>query len=83
MANAQQPTRRTRHMDMKNFILQDWVQRDLLIFKRIKSSDNYADALTKTLPKDLHYRHNDYLLGKHIPLYYQKHQQHKEHRHFQ
>jgi len=30
MANAQRPTKRTRHMDIKTFGLQDWVQRDLL-----------------------------------------------------
>ena len=28
MANAQQPTRRTRHMDIKHFSLLDWVERD-------------------------------------------------------
>lgn len=73
MANAQQPTRRTRHMDMRKFILKDWVQWDLLIFKRINTSDNYADSLTKPLTKDLHYRHNDYILGKKVPSYYMKH----------
>ena len=69
MANAQQPTRRTRHMDMKKFVIQDWVERDLLLFKRITSPNNYADPLTKTMTKDLHYRHNDYNLGKIIPPY--------------
>ena len=69
MANAQQPTRRPRHMDIKKFILQDWVQCDLLLLKRITSSNNYSDALTKVMTKDLHYRHNDYILGKTIPLY--------------
>ena len=57
-------------MDMKKFIIQEWVQRDLLIFRRIKTIDNYADSLTKALSKDLHYRHNDYILGKVIPEYY-------------
>lgn len=28
-ANAQQPTRRTRHMDIKKFALLDWVEEDL------------------------------------------------------
>lgn len=55
MANAQQPTHRTRHMDMKKFVLQDWVQQGLLIFKPINTCDKYADSLTKTLSKDLHY----------------------------
>jgi hypothetical protein len=28
--NAQQPAKHTRHMDIKNFILQEWVESDLL-----------------------------------------------------
>ena len=59
MANAQQPTRRTKHMDLKHFALLDWVERDLLILRRIKSSDNFTDSLTKPVGKELHYPHND------------------------
>ncbi len=69
MGNAQQPTRRTRHMDIKHFSLLDWIERELIIMKRIKTSDNSADALTKPLGRTLHYRHTDYILGKLIPSY--------------
>ena len=69
MANAQQPTKRTKHMDIKKFGLIDWVERDLLILRRISTSDNYADAMTKALGTNLFYRHFDYILGKHIPKY--------------
>ena len=69
MANAQQPTRRTKHMDIRKLVLQDWVQRDLIIMKRINTHDNYADALTKPLGRQLHYRHNDYILGKIVPSF--------------
>ena len=31
MANAGQPTRRTRHVDIREFALLDWVERDLVI----------------------------------------------------
>ena len=44
MANAQQPTKGTRHMDLKYFSLQEWVERDLLVLRRINTADNYADA---------------------------------------
>ena len=37
--------------------------------KRVTSSDNYSDALTKVVGRQLHYRHNDYLLGKHQPKF--------------
>ena len=69
MANAQQPTRRTRHMDIKHFAILDWVERDLVVMKRINTTDNYADSMTKSLGRQLHYRHNDYILGKIVPAY--------------
>mmetsp|Transcript_23363 Transcript_23363/g.33516 ORF Transcript_23363/g.33516 Transcript_23363/m.33516 type:complete len:1554 (+) Transcript_23363:3270-7931(+) len=69
MANAQQPTRRTRHMDIKHFSLLDWVERDLLILQSITSSDNPADAMTKMLPKQLFYRHLDTYMGRRIPTF--------------
>jgi hypothetical protein len=30
MANQQQPTKGTRHMNIKHFVLQDWVEHDLI-----------------------------------------------------
>ena len=49
MANAQKPTKHTKHMDICYFALQDWVNRDLITLKRIGTMDNYSDALTKPL----------------------------------
>jgi hypothetical protein len=69
MANAQQPTRRTRHMEIKHFALLDWVERDLLILQSIKTQENAADAMTKTLTKQLFYRHLDTYMGNRIPAY--------------
>ena len=40
------------------------MERDLLILRRIHTSNNFADSLTKPVGKDLHYRHNEYLLEK-------------------
>jgi hypothetical protein len=67
MANAQQPTRRTRHMDIKHFSLLDWVQKDLIILKAISTHDNATDAMIKFLSKQLFYRHYDTYMGRHIP----------------
>ncbi len=69
MANAQQLTRRTRHMDIKHFSLLDWVERDMTILHGISTHDNAADAMTKMLPRLLFYRHMDSYLGKRIPKY--------------
>lgn len=56
-------------MYIKKFGLLDWVERDLLILCRISTSDDYADALTKATGPYLHYRHFDYILGKHVFIY--------------
>lgn len=67
MANAQQPTRRTRHMDIKKFALLDWVEQDLMILQNIKSTDNAADTMSKSLGKQLFYRHVDTIMGRRLP----------------
>jgi hypothetical protein len=69
MANAQQPTRRTRHMDIKKFALLEWVEQDLLILTSIKTAENAADGLTKPLTKQLFYRHRDTIMGRRVPEY--------------
>ena len=69
MANAGQPTRRTRHIDIKQFALIDWVKSDLLELKYIETSQNIADALTKQLDRTLFYRHFDKLMGVEQPPY--------------
>jgi hypothetical protein len=69
MGNAQQPTRRTRHMDIKKFTILEWIKRDLLIMKRIDTTLNCSDVLTKQTGKNLFYRHFDYILGHVIPSY--------------
>ena len=66
MANAQKPTSRTRHMDIRYFALSDWVERDLMILERIDTSINEADHFTKVLDRTLFYRHVDHIMG-HIP----------------
>ena len=71
MGNAQRPTRRTRHMDLKKFVLLDWIKRDLMIMKRVKTTDNSADALTKQTGRQLFYRHFDFIMGR-IPPHYVK-----------
>ena len=69
MANAGQPTKRTRHMDTKFFAIQHWVDTDLLTLQRIDTSDNESDTMTKNLVRTLFYRHQDYIMGRVIPEY--------------
>jgi deoxyuridine 5'-triphosphate nucleotidohydrolase len=69
MANAQQPTKRTRHMDIKHFVIQDWVLLDLIRLERISTGDNYADVMTKATGRTIFYRHMNFILGKIPPKY--------------
>jgi hypothetical protein len=66
IGNAQKPTSRTRHIDIKYFSLCEWVERDLILLDRIDTSINMSDHLTKSLQPLLFHRHADFLLG-HIP----------------
>jgi hypothetical protein len=69
MANAGKPTPRTRHIDVKYFAIQEWVERDLLVLRRIDTSQNMSDNLTKSLSRILFYRHRDYTMGCIPPTY--------------
>lgn len=71
MANAQQPTKRTRHIEIKHFALLDWVEQDLVTLHSISTHDNAADAMTKPLSKQLFYRHMDTYMGYRKPEYVQ------------
>ena len=69
MGNAQKPTPRTRHIDIKYFSICEWIERDLMILERIDTSINMSDHFTKGLSRTLFHRHADYILG-HIPPAY-------------
>ena len=69
MGNAQKPTSRTHHIDIKYFALCEWIERDYIHLERIDTSVNMADHLTKTLSRILFHRHADFLMG-HIPSRY-------------
>jgi hypothetical protein len=69
MGNAQKPTPRTRHINIKYFSLSEWVECDLTYLERINTKINMADHLTKGLSRILFHRHADFLLGHIPPLY--------------
>ena len=70
MANTQQPTRRTRQMDIKHFAIQDWVERDMIVLEYLKSDNNSADSLTKSLARTVLHIHSDIIMGRIPPKYY-------------
>ena len=69
MAQAQQPTKRMRHIDIKHFVLQDWCEQDLITIKRINTTDNSSDIMTKATARTTFYRHTEYIEGNIISEY--------------
>jgi hypothetical protein len=69
MANAGKPTSRSRHIDIKYYAIQEWVERDLIVLSRIDTSLNMSGHFTKALPRILFYRHRDFYMG-HVPRTY-------------
>ncbi len=69
MGDTQKPTPQTTHIDIKYFLLCEWVERNLMILDCIDTSINMADHLTKALQPTLFHHHADYLLG-HVPPTY-------------
>ena len=69
MGNANKPTRRTRHLDIRYFALTEWTEKDLIILKPILSSNNNSDAMTKALGRQLFTRHKSTILGHRKPIY--------------
>ena len=69
LVNASQPTRRTKHIEVRQFAILDWVKGDLLNVLRVNTNDNAADTFTKANAKILFHRHFDVLMGKQPPIY--------------
>jgi hypothetical protein len=69
MGNAQKPTPRTRHIDIKYFSLCEWVECNLMLLDRIDTLINMADHLMKALQPILFHRHANFLLGHVSPMY--------------
>ena len=67
MTQNQKPTKNTRHVDLRHFAVVDWVSQDLLAVKKICTSDNSSDTLTKSLGRTLFHRHTDTIMGNRRP----------------
>ena len=67
VANAGQSTKHTRHIDIKTFAIQDWVEQDLLLLQQIETQLNAADLTTKQLGRQPFLRHWDNVAGRLVP----------------
>ena len=69
MTNAQQPTKRTRHVDMKEFVILQWTEEEQIIFEDVPSALNPSDSLSKPTGRVKFYEHRDILMGRRRPQY--------------
>ncbi len=63
MAEAQKPTKKTQHIEIRHYAILDQIEQDLITLKKIHTSDNAADTLNKTLSGTMFHCHNDTLMG--------------------
>jgi hypothetical protein len=63
MTNARRPTDRSRHIDIQNFALQDWVRQGDVILEHIRGTINPSDAITKALGYVLQHRHSTRMMS--------------------
>ena len=69
MATLGQPTKRTKHINIRFYALQEWIEHNLIRMEYLSTQHNIADTLTKGLGHQVFHRHNDILMDK-LPAEY-------------
>ena len=69
MANAQRPTRRTRHVECNQFVILEWTENEQITYEPCKSEHNISDSLSKPTERIKHYIHHDIMMGRRQPDY--------------
>ena len=67
MANAEQPTRRTRHMETKTFATQQWIREENMLLKAVGTQNDAADHFSKALGRIKFYEQTDLIMGRTKP----------------
>jgi hypothetical protein len=65
--NMSKPTGRTRHVDMKQFVVLQWSEEDLISFTDCPCALLAADSLTKQTGRTKFYEHMDIVMGRRRP----------------
>jgi hypothetical protein len=69
LANAHQPTRRTRHVEIKHFIILQWTDDKFIDFVDTLTDENYSDSLSKPTGRTKFYEHTDVSMGRRKTAY--------------
>jgi hypothetical protein len=69
ITNAQQPSRRTRHVEIKEFAVQHWVEDERVVYEDVITTHNPSDSLSKATGRIKFWEHFDVLMGRRLPQY--------------
>ena len=69
MVDAQAPTRRTRHVDIRYFALLQWSDTGQVKAKCIHTASNISDSMTKPTGRIKFHQHADLFMGRTPPQY--------------
>jgi hypothetical protein len=76
ITNAQQPSKRTRHVEIKEFAVQQWVEEERIVYEDVITTHNPSDSLSKATSRIKFWEHFDVLMGRRIPQYALAHSKH-------
>ena len=69
IANAHKPTRRTRHVDMRAFVILQWTDDEFINFVQTPTKNQTSDSLSKATDRVKFYEHMDVMMGRRKPHY--------------
>ena len=69
MTNTQKPTHRTRHVEMKRFLILQWTDDKFINFVETKTQNQVTDNLSKPTDRTKFYVHMDVLIGHRKPKF--------------
>ena len=69
MVEAQAPTKRTRHVDIRYFALLQWQNQKHLVVIPVPTADNISDTMTKATGRIKFHQHTDIYMGRTRPTH--------------
>jgi hypothetical protein len=79
LTNAQQPTKQTHHIDMRNFCILQWTEEEQILYSDIPTAYNVSDSLSKPTGCSKFYEQMDILMGRQKPSYVNTTHKHPKH----
>lgn len=69
LTNTQQPSKRTRHIDMRDFCIVQWTEDQFINFTDIPGQYNVSDSMSKPTGRIKFYKQMDIMMSRRRPSY--------------